>query len=341
MAKKNAQVEEVLVSETAENQVENVATATSENPETANNTSQAETESADDTAKRIAEHEAKEKLAIAVAAELAETLKADIGRRIKVVPFNTIQWVDGTIVGIVNDKRSHKVLYAIKLDDGRRIVKAHDSELIQKSEETVVIVKNARTASKTVKLTAEEFEAAEAAAAQLVGTTVLYIPFKAETETKIEGKITSIVPDDRSGRILLKIESVIETPVEGGEPIKEVKVSHKVSTSPDIEFTETVDLEMKDAFLKRREVRMAKLVLTPEQKVKNAEEAVAKAELAIKTATENLAKRKAELEAAVEEFLKADAPDAVAEEDKENIVYDADAESEEETESEETEDDLS
>jgi len=39
--------------------------------------------------------------------------------------------------------------------------------------------------------------------------------------------------------------------------------------------------------------------------------------------------------------LKADAPDAVAEEDKENIVYDADAESEEETEVEETEDDLS
>lgn len=328
MAKKNAQVEG-QVSETAENQVV-------ETVETATEAAEVKTESADDTAARIAEHEAKEKLAIQLAAELAEKLKENIGRRIKVVPFNTIQWVDGTIVGIVNDKRSHKVLYAIKLDDGRRIVKAYDSELIQMSEETVVIVKNARTAPSSTKLTAEQFEKAEEAAAQLVGTTVKYLPFKSETNEKIEGKITSIVPDERSGRILLKIESVIITPVEGSEPIKETKVSHKVSSSPDIELTETVDAEMKESFLKRREVRLAKLVLTPEQKVKLAEEALEKAKKAVTAAEEAVVKRQADLDAAIEAFLKGetegDAQPVAAEEAAENIVYNAD--------DEEAEDDL-
>lgn len=330
MAKKNAQVEEVLVPEMVENTVENTVETAVENTEEGSNTSQGETADntspsaiSDDTAARLAEHNAKEAKAIADAEFLAEALKIDVGRRIKVVPFNTITWVPGTIVGIVNDKRSHKVLYAIKLDDGRRIVKAHDSELIQKTEETVVIVKNARTAATSVKLSPEEYEKAEAAAAQLVGTTVKYLPFKSESNEKVEGKITSIVPDERSGRILLKIEGLVDGAV---------KVSHKVSSSPDIELTETVDTEMRDIFLKRREVRLAKLVLTPEQKVKLAEEAVAKAQKAVEVAAENVIKRQAELDAAIEAFLNPTeevvAEGAVAEEAAENVVYDADKDEE-------------
>lgn len=195
---------------------------------------------------------------------LADALKIDIGVRVKVVPFNTIEWKDGTIVGVIGDKRSMKVLYAIKLDDGRRIVKTHDSDLLQKSDEKVEIVR-AKRGSTVKKLTDEEFAEAEAKAAEKVGTSIMYIPYK--SDEKVEGKITSIVPDNRSGRILYKIEGLVNG---------EHKISHKNADSSDIEYLDTVDEELKEAFMKRREVRLAKLALTPEEKIVAAEEKIQK-----------------------------------------------------------------
>ena len=68
---------------------------------------------------------------------LAEELKININHRCQTVPFNTVEWVDGYIIGVIEEKRSNKILYAIKTDDGRRVVKVHDSALIRIMDEVV------------------------------------------------------------------------------------------------------------------------------------------------------------------------------------------------------------
>ena len=45
---------------------------------------------------------------------LAEELKKNVNHRCQAVPFNTVEWVDGYIAGVIEEKRSNKVLYAIK-----------------------------------------------------------------------------------------------------------------------------------------------------------------------------------------------------------------------------------
>lgn len=75
---------------------------------------------------------------------LAEELKKNVNHRCQAVPFNTVEWVDGYIAGVIEEKRSNKVLYAIKTDDGRRIVKVHDSNLVRILDEVVELEKKAR-----------------------------------------------------------------------------------------------------------------------------------------------------------------------------------------------------
>ena len=76
---------------------------------------------------------------------LAEELKKNINHRCQAVPFNTAEWVDGYIVGVIEEKRSNNVLYAIKTDGGRRIVKVHDSNLLRIFDEVVEPEKKVRT----------------------------------------------------------------------------------------------------------------------------------------------------------------------------------------------------
>ena len=60
-------------------------------------------------------------------AALAAELRKHINHRCQAVPFNSANWVDGYVVGIAEDKRSNNVLYAIKTDYGRRIVKGGEN----------------------------------------------------------------------------------------------------------------------------------------------------------------------------------------------------------------------
>src|SRR5699024_6928905 len=48
---------------------------------------------------------------------LAEELKKNVNPRCQAVPFYTVEWVGGYIAGVIEEKRSNKVLYAIKSDD--------------------------------------------------------------------------------------------------------------------------------------------------------------------------------------------------------------------------------
>ena len=235
---------------------------------------------------------------IKLAAELRETA---VNHKCQVVPFNTAEWVNGVIAGVVEDKRSNKVLFAIKLEDGRRVVKVHDSNLIKIFDEVVEKTVTRRTGTAREKVektpwTPEQLEADVAAVAVNVGKMVTYT----DGEQTVEGRIVSIVPDKRSQRCLYRIE--IAMPTE--EDPKAVKYAHKVTSLAELTIAEDFDetgMQLNNKFMERRAKAATKEVLTPETKVfrseealKKAEEAFAKAEATLKARQEALAAAKAE-----------------------------------------------
>ena len=241
--------------------------------------------------------------------ELAESLKVNVGHKCRVVPFNTIDWVPGVISGIIEDKRANKVLYAIKTDDGRRIVKVYDSNLIEVLDEVVEIVKAPRTKTKDPNAAPvekkewlpEEIEAAVEETKVNVGKIVTYPKFKLmETaEEKAEnkepemetGRIISLVPDKRGHRILYRIEVIVP---EGAEK----KFSHKVSSLETLSISPEFDeagKELNEAFCKRRETAATRTVMTPQQRVEEANKAYESAKAQLEKAQAMLEKRAKEL----------------------------------------------
>ena len=236
---------------------------------------------------------------IKLAAELRETA---VNHKCQVVPFNTVEWVDGVIAGVVEDKRSNKVLFAIKLEDGRRVVKVHDSNLIKIFDEVVekTVARRTGTAREKVEKTPwtpEQLEADVAAVAVNVGKMVTY----PDGEQTVEGRIVSIVPDKRSQRCLYRIEVAMPTE----EDPKAVKYAHKVTSLAELTIAEDFDetgMELNNKFTERRAKAATKEVLTPETKVFRAEEAFKKAEDAYNKAQATLEARRAALEAAKAEY---------------------------------------
>lgn len=244
----------------------------------------------------------------ALAAELREKV---VNHKCQVVPFNTAEWVDGVVMGVVEDKRSNKVLFAIKLEDGRRVVKVHDSNLIKIFDEVVERTVTRRTGTIREKVektpwTPELMESDIAAVAVNVGKMVSY----PDGDQTIEGRIVSIVPDKRSQRCLYRIE--IPMPTE--EDPKAVKYAHKVTTLAELTIAEDFDeagMALNNKFTERRAKASSKEVLTPETKVLRAEEALKKAEEAFAKAEATLKARQEALEAAkteYKEYLDAQAP---------------------------------
>lgn len=244
----------------------------------------------------------------ALAAELREKV---VNHKCQVVPFNTAEWVDGVVMGVVEDKRSNKVLFAIKLEDGRRVVKVHDSNLIKIFDEVVERTVTRRTGTIREKVektpwTPELMESDIAAVAVNVGKMVSY----PDGDQTIEGRIISIVPDKRSQRCLYRIE--IPTPTE--EDPKAVKYAHKVTTLAELTIAEDFDeagMALNNKFTERRAKASSKEVLTPETKVLRAEEALKKAEEAFAKAEATLKARQEALKAAkaeYKEYLDAQAP---------------------------------
>lgn len=200
--------------------------------------------------------------------------------RCRVVPFNTVEWVEGYITGVIEDKRSNKVLYSIKLDDGRRIVKNHTSKLIEISDEKVEIEKvKAVRAPRAAKAKTEEqpwepeqIEKELADNAKYVGCNISYVGKKIEdrpvTEEDYEhGRIISLVADKRGRRILFRIE--LNQTQEEIDAKMEKKFAHKVSTLPGLKIDEEKDEigeKMNDAYLERRSNKRVE-PLTDEEKV--------------------------------------------------------------------------
>ena len=243
---------------------------------------------------------------------LAEELKKNVNHRCQAVPFNTAEWVDGYIAGVIEEKRSNKVLYAIKTDDGRRIVKVHDSNLVRILDEVVEPEKKAR--ARKAKDPADKIEwTPEAIAEEVnkvignVGKGVAFEKYRTTDENgeehieMISGRIVAIVPDKRAQRLLYRIS--VPAPIEGN-PLA-TKTMHKVVTTEGLLIAGEFDAEgaqLNAKYLERREAAATRTPFTPQDRVIRCEENVKKAEEKLQKAQEELEAKKKQLEYAKKEL---------------------------------------
>lgn len=243
---------------------------------------------------------------------LAEELKKNVNHRCQAVPFNTVEWVDGYIAGVIEEKRSNKVLYAIKTDDGRRIVKVHDSNLVRILDEVVEPEKKVR--AHKAKDPADKIEWTPEAIAEEVnevigniGKTVEFEKYRITDENGEEhiemviGRIMAIVPDKRTQHLLYRIS--VPAPIEGN-PLA-TKIMHKTVKAEGIKIAEEFDEEgaqLNAKYLKRREAAATRTPLTPQSRVIRCEENVKKAEEKLQKAQEELEAKKKQLEDAKKEL---------------------------------------
>lgn len=257
---------------------------------------------------------------------LAEELKKNVNHRCQAVPFNTAEWVDGYIAGVIEEKRGNKVLYAIKTDDGRRIVKIHDSNLVRILDEVVEPKKKAR--ARKAKDPADKVEwTPEAIAEEVnkvignVGKMVEFEKYRTTDENGEEhiemvvGRIVAIVPDKRAQRLLYRIS--VPTPIEGN-PLA-TKTMHRVVTTEGLLIAGEFDAEgaqLNAKYLERREAAATRAPFTPQDRVIRCEENVKKAEEKLQKAQEELEAKKKQLEDAkkeLDEYLAGQANEETAE----------------------------
>lgn len=244
---------------------------------------------------------------------LAEELKKNVNHRCQAVPFNTAEWVDGYIAGVIEEKRSNKVLYAIKTDDGRRIVKVHDSNLVRILDETIEPEKKTRAGRKPKDASEKVEWTPEAIAEEVnevignVGKPVEFEKYRTTDENGEEhiemviGRIVAIVPDKRTQRLLYRIS--VPAPIEGN-PLA-TKTMHKVVKAEGIKIAEEFDEEgaqLNAKYLERREAAATRTPLTPQDRVIRCEENVKKAEEKLQKAQEELEAKKKQLEDAKKEL---------------------------------------
>lgn len=243
---------------------------------------------------------------------LAEELKKNVNHRCQAVPFNTAEWVDGYIAGVIEEKRSNKVLYAIKTDDGRRIVKVHDSNLVRILDEVVEPEKKAR--AHKAKDPADKIEWTPEVIAEKVnevignvGKPVEFEKYRTTDENGEEhiemviGRIMAIVPDKRAQRLLYRIS--VPAPIEGN-PLA-TKIMYKVVKAGGIKIAEEFDEEgaqLNAKYLERREAAATRTPLTPQDRVIRCEENVKKAEEKLQKVQEELEAKKKQLEDAKKEL---------------------------------------
>lgn len=246
---KNKKTAEQAAEQTANQAVEQAAEQTANSVFDAMN-------SAAQKAKKMTDEEAE-----ALVASLTENA---LYHRCLVVPFNTAEWVPGTIAGITRDKNRNSVCFAIRLDDGRRILKQHDSKLVKVSEEKAAIAQKPRRIAE--RMTAEEAEEAYNRMAEHVGQL-------GESDGQ-HFRIVGLLRDARSSRVYYR---VIYT--ESARP--GFKSEHNVQLFDFDEEGMALNAKYKE--------RVDKAPATDTERLQHAEEAVKKAELTLHRAEASLA----------------------------------------------------
>lgn len=269
-------------------------------------------------AREKAEEEARE----ALTAELKEK---NIGHKCKVVPFGQIEYVEGIIIGVMHDKRNKKVMYAIRLiDDGRRILKSHNAnyfEILEEvSAEATVTKRASRTSTGTKKELDPDWDAKAEAAKHFehVGKLIT-------VDENTDARITAIVPDKRSQRILYRAEYDIEKVVDDKTEV-ETKVIHKTANEELIASLKSDDntAELNAKYVKRQEEAANREPSTPktyEQKLADMDARINKVQETLKKLQEQRAEMVAKHEAAeAEAETEAEKPAETAEAEKEELA---------------------
>jgi hypothetical protein len=221
------------------------------------------------------------------------------------VPVGTIEYENGTVVGCVKIKRSNTVAYAVKLDNGKRVVKNYKAPLFEILDEVVERAKVTRHAGSRAKAEPWSEERMAEEVAKYIGNVGRTIVIKGATEEEnITGQITGIVPIKRSNSVLYRV--AIPAPTE--EDPKAVAIVHKSVVNTDaydiMDATEESEafnasyMAHRENLANRTPLTGAELVLDLELKLEKAKEAVKKAEERVAALEKAIAEKKAQLEAA-------------------------------------------
>lgn len=233
--------------------------------------------------------------------EAEKLAKENVGHRCSVLLPGTAIRVNGTILTTLKDKRAMQVYYQVETDaiddmESRKIYKKYGSEDITVLDEVVELKK--KTTSKVrvakQKMEAGEWEAEAEAVREVAGANV---GKTVQLDENTTGRIVSLLNDKRSNGMYYRIEFEDELGIK--------KTRHKV-----INYTKAEDgtitlaelegmaaeldekgQEMNQAFLERK-AREPRKMLTPEEKVLAAVEALKKAEASLQKAQETLEARK-------------------------------------------------
>lgn len=268
-------------------------------------TAAAETEAPADGAEAEATEEVK---AAELEALLAECQK-NVGHRCRLVPVGTIEYENGTVVGCVKIKRSNTVAYAVKLDNGKRVVKNYKAPLFEILDEVVERAKVTRHAGSRAKAEQWSEERMAEEVAKYIGNVGRTIVIKGATEEEnTTGQITGIVPVKRSNSVLYRV--AVPAPTE--EDPKAVAIVHKSVTNTDaydiMDATEESEafnanyMARRENLANRTPLTGAELVLDLELKLEKAKEAVKKAEERVAALEKAIAEKKAQLEEAPAEI---------------------------------------
>ena len=245
------------------------------------------------------------------AAELEALLaecQQNVGHRCRLVPVGTIEYENGTVVGCVKIKRSNTVAYAIKLDNGKRVVKNYKAPLFEILDEVVERAKVTRHAGSRTKAEPWSEERMAEEVTKYIGNVGRAIVIKGATEEEnITGQITGIVPVKRSNSVLYRV--AVPAPTE--EDPKAVAIVHKSVINTDaydiMDATEESEafnanyMAHRENLANRTPLTGAELVLDLELKLEKAKEAVKKAEERVAALEKAIAEKKAQLEAAAAE----------------------------------------
>ena len=244
----------------------------------------------------------------AKAAELEALLaecQHNVGHRCRLVPVGTIEYENGTVVGCVKIKRSNTIAYAVKLDNGKRVVKNYKAPLFEILDEVVERAKVTRHAGSRAKAEPWSEERMAEEIAKYIGNVGRAIVIKGATEEEnITGQITGIVPVKRSNSVLYRV--AVPAPTE--EDPKAVAIVHKSVVNTDaydiMEATEESKvfnanyMAHREYLANRTPLTGAELILDLELKLEKAKEAVKKAEERVAALEKAIAEKKAQLEAA-------------------------------------------
>lgn len=180
---------------------------------------------------------------------LYKSVEVNKEHKCRVLSMNTLEWQDGYVVDVVKDEKRGRVVYAIRLDDGKKISKNATTNLVRVLDETVdleTIEKETKKAKKTSSAsrektvdfkTDEELAEAFATASLNRGKMVTFKAFN-KSEDTLTGRIMGLMVDRRVNRIMYTINVITGQDKDGKDIVKKY---NKMINSSDLTIAEEFD----------------------------------------------------------------------------------------------------